>query len=214
MVDYGNAPIVIGGFDPIQPEMMFYLCLPIFFPSKNYSNLIPDRLRPYEPMIDAAWNDYEGDHETKNHFMYITAKTLFVTKENAGNRPGWHVDGFGSNGDINYIWSDKNPTEFVIQSFFDISKDDGKSMEQMTAQAKAENIVTYPNNTLLRLDESIVHRVGPVVEEGVRRFVKITFSKHIFNNEGNSRNYLIDYDWPMMKRGEGRNLDSSSHKVD
>jgi hypothetical protein len=142
-------------------------------------------------------------------YIYVTAKTLFVTKQSPGNRPGWHADGFGSNGDLNYIWCDKNPTEFAVQDDFNISDDDKQSMVDMDQQSRSECIRTYPNQNLLRLDEGVIHRVGPVVEEGVRKFVKITISRHQFVNEGNSRNYLLPetLDWSRSSRSMERNLD-------
>jgi hypothetical protein len=135
-------------------------------------------------------------------------KTMFVQPGQPGNREGWHADGFGSGGDINYIWCDKNPTEFAIGEFGEISTDDQISMQQMAENADRSFITTYPVNTLLRLDEAVVHRVSEFVEPGVRRFVKITISRHIFNNEGNSRNYALEYNWMMIPRDTSRNLDS------
>jgi hypothetical protein len=80
-------------------------------------------------------------------------------------------------------------------------------MLDMTEQAFDAEIITYPDNTLLRLNEGVIHRVNPIAKAGIRRFVKITFSEHQFKNEGNSHNYLFDYDWSLSPRGMDRNLD-------
>jgi hypothetical protein len=135
--------------------------------------------------------------------MYLTAKHMYVTPQRIFNRPGWHIDGFGTD-DINYIWSSHAPTEFCVQEF-DLSEDCDESMAQMEAQALPENILDYGVNMVLRLDNKVVHRVPRTCEPGFRTFVKLSISSHKYNLEGNARNYLFNYDWPMEPRREGRN---------
>jgi len=101
-----------------------------------------------------------------------------------------------------------NPTEFAIQTFADIPDDDIKSMEEMERQIEPDNIVVYPDNTLLLLDEAVVHRVNPSPTAGVRTFFKLSASHHRYNLLGNSRNYDLDYDWEMFDRFGRRNCDN------
>lgn len=198
MIKYGSPPTVIGNYDLSITEMMFYLYLPVSIPGQYQA--MPRRLSSLEHMI------YHFElFKTSKKYVYVTAKTMPVTPQSPGNRPGWHADGYGSNGDINYIWYDKNPTEFAVQEFANIPDDDELSMKAFEAQA--DNIVTFPCKTLIRLDESVVHRVGPVVESGIRTFIKITLSDHKLNRVGNSINYALDYSWPMAERQPERNLD-------
>jgi hypothetical protein len=206
VIRYGNAPLELGNFSPDQPEMMFYLYLPLKLPMGRLH--VPKRLKPYEGMLSRAMLDYASSKDLVEAYVYITAKTMYVQPGQPGNREGWHADGFGSHGDINYIWCDKNPTEFAVQDFGEISTDDKLSMIQMAERVRPESIMTFPAFMLLRLDESVVHRVSEHVEPGVRRFIKITISRHRFNNEGNSHNYLLNYSWPMIPRQLERNLDS------
>ena len=86
-----------------------------------------------------------------------------------------------------------NPTEFAIQEFKDISQDDRRSMEQFEEQFNG-HVITYPNKTLLRLDESVIHRVAPEPEFGIRTFVKVTVSASV-EESGNSHNFMFDYLW-------------------
>jgi hypothetical protein len=161
---------------------------------------IPKNLEWYRPLVNAipmfestsSWN-----------YVYLTAKHLYVTPENLGNRPGWHSEGFGSN-DINYIWSDSYPTEFCVQPF-DLSDHHELSMIQMSVQANITNIKTYGEKTLLRLDPSVIHRVPENASSGYRTFVKISCSDSKYNLKGNAHNYLFDYDWEMFERDDSRN---------
>lgn len=211
MKEYGNAPKVVRSINLDPSEMMLYLYLPIKM-AGSVEIRLPERLKYLEEAVQASlWDTCEefDDFILDDYYVYLTAKTLYVDANSPGNRPGWHVDGYGSNGDFNYIWHNMNPTEFAIQEFHDIPDDDFESLKAMEAQVDESKIVVYPDNTLLRLDESVVHRVNPNPKAGVRTFIKISVSKHKYDLKGNSHNHLFDYDWPMYDRGEVRNCDNS-----
>jgi hypothetical protein len=139
----------------------------------------------------------------EQRYIYITAKNIYATPDNVGNRAGYHSDGFSTD-DINYIWTDKYPTVFCIQDF-DISDDCALSMHQMEDQADKDNEIIYPVNTLLKLDQGVIHRTPTIREGGMRTFVKISVSKEKYNLIGNSHNHLIDYNWEMYDRNKTRN---------
>lgn len=208
MRKYGASPLDLGMIDIHNDEMLFYMYLPVKLPGtigfSRVMDAVPKNLRFLEPLLRRV------EYGVNDH-VYITAKTLYVTSGNPGNRPGWHVDGFGSNGDDSYIWYDRNPTQFAIQEFENISDDDIQSMVDMEAQIQYDKIVEGPCKHLLKLDESVVHRVNPNVEEGMRTFVKISVSEHRYNLKGNAHNYLLDYDWKMYDRFERRNVDNKDY---
>lgn len=214
-IPYGNAPIDMGEV-PLDPsEMLVYLYLPVLmrWPVEGQHNRglrLPKRLEFLRPLVQAAMQDASKTLDLDDHYVYVTAKTLWVEGSFSGNRPGWHADGYGSGGDLNYIWADMNPTQFAVQPFRDVPDDDFASMQAMEAQIDETRIVTYPDRHLLRLDESVVHRVNPNVQAGMRTFVKISVSQHRFNLRMNSHNHLFDYAWLMHDRGDVRNVDSSN----
>lgn len=201
-IECGNPPIDLGFHQVSCPEMMFFLYMPLKFPNEGMRT--PRRLSCFLPLVSTV-REYTDIWDES--YCYITAKSMFVTEECPGNRPGWHIDGFLSGGDENYVWSDMNPTEYAVQDFYNIPTDDAQSMIDMEAQIDLTRVVTWPNNHLLRLDETVVHRVAPNPKPGLRTFVKITLSRHQFRKHGNSRNYLLDYDWSMKARSSERNLD-------
>ena len=88
--------------------------------------------------------------------------------------------------------------------------DDELSMIEMIDQAKEEYNVSFDNNSLLRLDQFNIHKVSDAPFEGMRTFVKISFSKDKYDLKGNSHNFLFDYDWEMKVRGENRNIPQST----
>ena len=202
-IDCGYAPIPISDQKLEPQEFMYYLYLPISL-KYSYGVSLPDRLRFVNPLItlvcrDADWVD---------KYIYLTVKSMFVDSQCIGNRGGWHIDGFQSNGDLNYIWYSENPTEFAVQEFVNIPNDDEQSMVEIEQQIDHSKIKTYPAGWLLKLDEGVVHRATPNARACFRTFIKITVSDHQFKGFGNSRNYLLDYDWPVSKRKTlERNLD-------
>jgi len=201
MLNYSNAPSIIGNYPIKCQEMMFYMYLPIKL--KGVMDIfIPERLEIFRPLIESVLKT-EGNIKLKDKYIYITAKHLFVTPDNPGNRPGWHSDGFLTN-DINYIWCDNHPTDFVIQKL-SITENHEDSLKEFDEQIKKENIVTYPKNSLLKLDPSVIHRTPLLPESGMRTFVKISISTEKYNLVGNSHNYLLDYKWEMFTRQEIRN---------
>jgi hypothetical protein len=213
-VIYGNLPRDLGHIDLSPTEMMFWMYCPIAVPFGCLR--LPDNLQQFEPIVDAAMADVSDNM----YHVYITAKTLWVSGDYIGNRPGWHTDGFGCDDpamwDLNYIWSDRAPTEF-IETAVRLSDDCDVSMRQMDAigfyHELHDNLITYPDKHLLRLDPSVIHRSPAKFEAGLRTFVKISFSHSEYNLVGNSINHdLPASHWPLVERNAERNHPSRSEQ--
>lgn len=196
MSKYGEAPVVVGNIQVECPEMMFVQYMPIVMPCTDLR--LPENLEFCFNLIEQVMHEVSSED-----YLYLTAKCLYTSNGYSGNREGWHSDGFGTN-DINFIWSDSSPTEFCIQEF-KLSNDCKVSMQEMQDQAVLSNIYTYPVNSLLRLNSSVIHRVSPTQSNGIRTFVKLSISKEKYNLKGNAHNYLFDYNWDMYEREEVRN---------
>jgi hypothetical protein len=201
---YGAAPVDLGLVDLSPTEMMFWLYCPIKLPGMQ-SVSVPDNLANYRPIWERARLDC-GDRWGES-YAYITAKTLWVTPENPGNRPGWHSDGFLTD-DLNYIWSDTNPTIFwEPDQRYRFSADHLVSLSQMGALAESDvsSHVTYPIKHMLRLDQAVLHKVNTGIKAGLRTFVKISVSRHRYALRGNSINHELASGWTYANRHEERN---------
>ena len=199
-MNYGEAPEIVGEFVTPECELTYVLYMPIRLAGQTQV-CIPDHLKAYEPLVDAAL-DYEGD-KGDGRYVYLTVKNLFVQPGCVGGRLGWHTDGFGTS-DVNYIWADKDPTEFCIQRF-DLSDDHELSMRQMDEQARQINIRTFGALNILRLDARHVHRCPVNPAQGYRAFARVSFSDDKYDMIGNARNHLLNYNWIMHPRGMVRN---------
>lgn len=184
-------------------EMMFVQYMPISMPQdREYSFAIPDSLLWISPIIRSIIGSIGSRSPLFHDYVYLTVKHMYQSGESF-NRSGLHIDGYGTD-DINFVWSDSSPTEFFVQDF-ELSEDHDESMRQMEEQARNENRVIFPNNSLLMIDNTMVHRVNLNQDEGFRTFVKISISKNKYALKGNAHNYLFDYDWEMSERKSTRN---------
>mgnify|MGYP006921391136 CR=1 FL=1 len=202
---YNKPPLPIANIEINVSEFFKYLYLPIKLGDSAVISIEP-RLDPICPIIGRACSDFVGKNgldEFVQSYIYVTAKNEYQQKGQSFNRPGWHSDGFGTN-DISYIWSNKQPTIFN-GSNFDLCDDDTASMAQMEEQADERFNFTLPNNSLIRMDQFTIHRVGEP-EEGVRCFVKIVFSRDQYKLIGNSVNYNLPYKWEYSPRRPERNI--------
>lgn len=210
MVAVGDRPVDLGLVEIADGEMLFAMYLPISVVDDHAYHL-PEHLKRFAPVVSAAKEyDRKAFHE---NFVYLTAKTLWVEGGYIGNRPGWHIDGFGTN-DVNYIWADRAPTEFLIGAFH-VSEDCDRSMEQMEGYAKYGHMLglihEYPDRHLLRLTPTVIHRSPAEFEPGYRTFVKVSLSYDQYNLKGNAVNHLLpETHWPLVDRQLQRNHPTSA----
>lgn len=201
----GRLPIDLGLVDISFDEMMFWMYLPVSIPG-SYDLVLPDNVQPFAPLIREAI-----DHDPSAFYLryaYLTAKTLWVSDGYIGNRPGWHIDGYGTE-DINFIWSDRAATEFMETDVI-LSDDCEQSLKQMSAMGvlrdATQEITRYPNKHLLRLDNQVIHRSPKNFQEGMRTFFKLSLSRDRYNLRGNSINHALPAThWPLLDREAVRN---------
>lgn len=204
---YGQPPAPLAMYSVECKEMLFYQYLPIKMIGEFYKPVYEDRLSCFNELIGAICCDYIGVYGLDSYmasYVYMTAKYLYNQTGCPFNRPGWHCDGFMTD-DINYVWSDNNPTEFNCSDFA-LSQDDELSLSEMQEQANPYATFCYEKGTLIRLNQFNVHRVAEGASAGMRTFLKVSFSKDKYDLLGNSHNYLMDYNWEMKPRKESRNI--------
>jgi hypothetical protein len=211
---YGAPPIDLGLFDIAPKEMMFWLYCPVKLPGHAHLTFPPnlEQFRNLVAKVSIDILDREGIDHFIDSYFYLTAKTLFVTADNPGNRPGWHSDGFMTD-DLNYVWSDCNGTLFwEPQERGSFIQDEWHSLSEMAAAAFDGPVKSYPDKHLLRLDQSVIHRVADVTEPRVRTFVKVSVSRDKYNLVGNSVNHQLAPDWTYFDRSEDRNVPTATSK--
>lgn len=146
-------------------------------------------------------------HDSLDKYCYLTVKKGYVQPNTTGNREGFHIDGFKSDQE-NFIWSDceETPTEVAVGNFL-LSDDHEKSLVEMEKQASKWFKYQLNIKTLYCMDQKCVHRptINKTDKTILRTFIKITFSKELFNCFGNAWNYKIPHIKPTTCRKETRN---------
>lgn len=207
MTDYGLPPVDLGRFDLAPVEMMFWLYCPVKMIGRA-ETVVPDNLLQFTPLLEIVRDDCRN--RWRENYVYLTAKTLWVSPENPGNRPGWHSDGFMTD-DLNYVWSDRDGTLFwEPEETRGFIQDHTASLAEMHIAASAGPARQYPDKHLLRLDETVIHRVADFAAAGTRSFVKISVSRHRYNLVGNSINHLMPVNWDFALRAPERNHPTAS----
>lgn len=215
---YGSLPEDLGLIDLTPNEMMFWQYCPIKMPWDGSILHIPENLKWAREIVFAANRDFTASYPERSlagHYIYLTAKTLWVSGNHIGNRPGWHCDGFGGD-DINYIWYDRAPTEFLhVRSGIGLSEDCDESMKQMASlgagHAGLTGMTVFPDKHLLRLDPSVIHRSPVNFTPGMRTFVKVSISEDRYDLIGNSINHNLAFPPPTAPRQLDRNHPASRH---
>jgi hypothetical protein len=209
MTKYGTLPKDLGLVDINPTEMMCWLYCPISVPG-SLEVVLPQNLAQFADIVLPVLDDIGPTGVEK--YVYITAKTLFVTPDNSGNRPGWHSDGFMTD-DINYVWSDSNPTVFwKAEQPVNITQHHTESMKEMTQLADTTGqLCVYADKHLLKLDQRHIHKVAERTTSGMRTFVKISVSKHLYAHVGNSINHDLDFPAPTIQRSMERNCPATGN---
>lgn len=202
----GELPKDLGLIELESSEMMFWMYLPISVP-QSLSFILPDNLKQFGELVLAVRDDDPSAFFLR--YAYLTVKTLWVEGEYIGNRPGWHIDGYGTN-DVNYIWADRAPTEFVYHPGLELSDDCDISMREMEEFGRFMKLMgttfTYPDKHLLRLNNKVIHRSPVAFHPGYRTFVKVSLSHDRYNLKGNAVNHLLpETHWPLVDRRVERN---------
>lgn len=196
---FSPLPQSLGHVSIDCPEFVYHVYMPIKM-ANSPTVRIPEHLEYFWPLVGRVLS---RGGATDGRYLYLTVKKMYVQAGQSANRPGWHIDGYGTD-DINFIWADCMPTEFVTGEF-DLSNDHELSLAQMQEQAIGRPVQTLGDCQLLMLKADSVHRVAECKQDCVRTFVKISLSAEQYNLKGNAHNYLFDYDWPMVGRIAERN---------
>lgn len=199
---YGAEPVAVCRFIPWWDELMHWLYLPVRMISVGDHVRLPENVEFARPAVeaaltDAAWLGWDPK------FTYLTMRRGWASTGNPLNRPGWHSDGFGTD-DLNYIWTDRFPTELACHDFGQVSDDHAESLEQFADRAHVTGHVE--TGLLYRFDQHVIHRAPEHLDAGgMRSFLKVSLSDDRYNLVGNSHNHLFDYSWRMWERGAIRN---------
>ncbi|QQR54557.1 hypothetical protein IPG41_05185 [Candidatus Peregrinibacteria bacterium] len=235
-----NLPVVAGQLKDKEAfgvqRAMRILDLPIKMPGQGWK--IPEELAQFQEAIALAVAqermvnpDFDDDY-----YAYIIVDQKVVQPGQNQRRAGYHSDAFVTGDtelevdgeeasrkvDRTYIVYDTLPTGFIPGPMpLDCDPEDCEQvLESFAERSQDQNPRLYPTHTVLRLDPYDLHtsRTNETEDPILRTFVKISFSKSVYNREGNDVNPHFNYNWTLVPRDpakrEHRNHIIGADRVD
>lgn len=204
---YEDIPQIIAKNVEIKGMFGIYLLyMPISLMGSNYRHYPTTINEDVKKLVNLCINDFDGNRygHHKNYYVYLSFETSYVKKGVPQKRPGWHCDGFKTE-DTNYIWFSDFPTIFNPGPFLIDPTDHNISMTQFNQQVDESKSFTESSGQILKLSPRCVHKAAIPHRDGVRTFIKVSFSQDKYNLKGNTINPLLKYDWKFYDRQMVRN---------
>lgn len=206
-----RAPLRIGSVDnkpAFSAPVASVLNLPIKMPGTGFK--IPAELSPMREFLQKII-DYEAASNPKlgEFYAYLTVDRGFVKKGDTHRRPGIHIDGVQGSRypeklppEHTYSASDAVGTVFYAQSFDlrHINPDRDYIHGELERQADEKNAVKAADYGIYFWDSYSAHRAALADEDAERTFVRVEFSRKVYDSVGDTVNPLFDYDWKRLSR--------------
>lgn len=209
---YSGHPLAIDTLKLDAEEFQHVVYMPIKDKGKDRLWL-PDSLAWTAPAVYAALQHLSQGGRCPDlydsWYVYLSVKRSWVDAGTAGNREGWHIDGYGSDGDKNFIWCDAVPAEYM-KGTFNLPADHAGCLERLEylGDKMGTHFISGGSlvpNVLYDLGQT-VHRCGIAEVSGMRTFLKVSVSRDKYDLKGNARNpQLPSTHWPLKDRQGTRN---------
>lgn len=214
-----HVPVKIGTVNDratfSRADSVSVLNMPIKMPGTDYR--IPAELAQYREFLQKII-DHEAEVNPRvgEFFAYFTVDQSVVKGGTTHRRGGVHIDGVqGARYPVKlppehtYSASDTVGTTFYDQTFDLRGLDPARQHvhAELERQAKPENKVQAEDYEIYFWDSYSVHEASVSDHDAVRTFLRVEFSKKIYDSVGDTRSPLFDYDWIPVSRPIPENLD-------
>ncbi|MBI4349236.1 MAG: hypothetical protein HY553_20530 [Elusimicrobia bacterium] len=213
-----HAPVKIGTVEDrrtfAEPSVSV-LNMPIKMPKTGFK--IPAELEHLREFIQKMI-DHEAaiNPKLEEFYAYLTVDFSAVVAGQTHRKPGIHIDGVqGARYPVKlppehaYSASSVLGTVFYDQVFDLTALDPAKHHVHAELERQADETMAWPaeNFGIYFWDSYSVHRAA-IAREALRRtFVRVEFSKKIYDSEGDTHNPLFEYDWKPVPRPIPAELD-------
>lgn len=145
--------------------------------------------------------------KNRNAFIYLTVRCANKKSIYYENSKTWHVDGFQGSKikkhivEQNFIWSNKAPTEFLVQPMFceGLNPSRHDINDFFERNAKKEYIFHTKEYGLYIMNPYNIHRLNSVDFEGKRVFIRLNFSPVEIQDITNTKNPNLQRDVSPMR---------------
>jgi hypothetical protein len=206
-----HAPVRVGTLvdrEAFSKPVVSVLNMPIKMPGTDYR--VPEELGQFREMLQKIIDhEAEANPHLDEFYAYLTVDNSPVKKGNTHRRGGIHIDGVqGARYPVKlppehtYSASDKVGTVFYNQPF-DLRKLDPNRHHvhaELERQAKPESRIATEDYGLYFWDSYSAHEAAVSDIDANRTFVRVEFSKKIYDGVGDTQSPMFDYHWPRIPR--------------
>lgn len=200
---YPYIPLYLGEFDPCIPEDINLNVLRLLIRNNNQNSSIelPKEIEFLEDFIlnqvNYHWNFYPVN---RGCYIYLTVRCCNYENCYYDNSKTWHIDGFQSSKIKRHIpeqqifWSNKCPTEFLLQPFFIEGLDPNKHNVHYHFHDNANDNFIYRglDRGIYLINPYNIHRSSSEKYLYNRIFVRLTFSPVLIEAPTNTLNPNLD----------------------
>lgn len=215
-----HVPVRIGSIkDKVAfgKDVVSVLNMPIKMPQTDFR--LPVELAQFKEMIQKMIDhEAEINPDLDSFYAYITVDNSLARAGTTHRRGGIHIDGVqGARYPVKIVpehtYSSSNTlgTIFYNQTF-NLKHLDPATQHvhaELERQARPENQFITKDFELYFWDSYSVHEANQATRDVMRTFVRIEFSKKIYDGEGDTVSPLFKYNWPRIPRPIPDKLDDS-----
>ncbi|MBI5202951.1 MAG: hypothetical protein HY925_15275, partial [Elusimicrobia bacterium] len=206
--------------DAFSRKSVSVLNMPIKMPGTDFR--VPEELAHLREFIQKMV-DHEAaiNPELASFYAYLTVDQGWVKPGETHRKPGIHIDGVqGARYPVKlvpehtYSASDALGTVFYDQSFDLRGLDPARQHvhAELERQALEENAVSAEDYGIYFWDSYSVHRADVARAPMLRKFVRVEFSRKIYDSIGDTRSPLFEYRWTPVSRPIPAELDDRPMK--
>ena len=171
---------------------------------------IPAELEQFREFLQKIIDDQAAVNPRLDEFYaYLTVDSGFVKKGDYHRRPGIHIDGVQGSRypekvppENTYSASDAVGTVFYDQAFDlrHIDPDRDYIHGELERQADEKNAAAARDYGIYHWDSYSAHHAAVADKDTPRTFVRVEFSKKVYDSAGDTVNPLFEYEWPRAAR--------------
>ena len=203
-----RKPLVVGTVNLDLPEDTTVSDMVIKMPGVGYR--VPEELSGLLPFLEASVTAEKViNPDADDYYAYLTAQRTRVKQGEIKRSPGAHSDSVQGQRiqpkvaiEHGFTAVNMAPTRWFTHGF-DLTGLDPDTHWLNVAfeeQKKNDEAVQFAPGEIVLFDAYNVHEPIEAEEDGDRTFVRLIYSRRIFDRVGNTRNTLFDYDWNFQPR--------------
>lgn len=218
-----RAPVPIGKIEDkaaFSKPTVSVLNMPIKMPGTDFR--IPAELEQFREFIQKMI-DHEAavNPDMDGYYAYLTVDQNEVKAGATQRRPGVHIDGVqGARYKTKivpehlYSVSDALGTVFYPQSFDMSAVDPAKHHvhAELERQADESRAIRAADHEIYFWDSYSAHRADIATQDLTRTFVRVEFSKKVYDASGDTVSPLFEYDWKRVDRPIPADLDDAPRR--